>query len=89
MVEAYFEWKAAWYFAGLAVMAIIAGIYILFRLLVWLYLKMCQARKKRLEMLEEYYEDKLEPDLGSAEYLAEKYNIRGDADGQNRRKDSE
>lgn len=80
MIEAYFEWKAAWYFAGLAVMAIIAGIYILFRLLVWLYLKMCQARKKRLEMLEEYYEDKLEPDLGSAEYLAEKYNIRGDAD---------
>ena len=73
MVEAYFEWKAAWYFAGLAVMAIIAGIYILFRLLVWIYLKMCQVRKKRLEMLEEYYEDKLEPDLGSAE----KYNIRG------------
>ncbi len=38
-------------------------------------------------MLEEYYEDKLEPDLGSAEYLAEKYNIRGDAD--DRRADKE
>lgn len=82
MVEAYFEWKAAWYFAGLAIMAIIAGIHILFRLLVWLYLKMCQARKKRLELLEEYYEDKLEPDLGSAEYLARKYGIGSDADGQ-------
>ena len=87
MIEAYLEWKAAWYFAGLAVMAIITGIYILFRLLVWLYLKMCQATKKRLEMLEEYYEDKLEPDLGSAEYLAKKYNIRGDADESTERID--
>lgn len=33
-------------------------------------------------------QEKLEPDLGSAEYLAEKYNIRGDADGEHRREDS-
>ena len=58
MIEAYLEWKAAWYFAGIAIIAAVIIMGIFFGILIWIYRKMCDIQRKRLEMMEEYFEEK-------------------------------
>ena len=58
MIEAYLEWKAAWYFARIAIIAAVIIMGIFFGILIWIYRKMCDVQRKRLEMMEEYFEEK-------------------------------
>ena len=53
-------------------------------------LKRC-GHERCTTQLARYEDTSLTPDQtrGLAEYLTEKYNIRGDADGEHRREDSE
>ncbi len=56
-IEAYIEWKAAMYFAGVAVMAIIILTCILIGGLVWICRMMCRSREKRLEKMMKEWEE--------------------------------
>lgn len=57
MIEAYIEWKAAAYFVGVAVMAIIILTCILIWGLTWIYRMMCRSRRKRLEKMMKKWEE--------------------------------
>lgn len=57
MVEKYFEWKALTYFAewGLFIAAVITVAII--ALVIWMYKKMCDRRKKRLDRMMKKWEE--------------------------------
>ena len=57
MIEKYFEWKAIEYFAGWGIIIAIAIMIAIGALIVWIYKKMCDRQKKRLDRMMKKWEE--------------------------------
>lgn len=51
MIEKWLEWKAIEYFTGLYIAAAVIAAIGTLALIIWIYKKMCEHRKKRLEWM--------------------------------------
>lgn len=58
MIEKYFEWKAIEYFAGWGIIIAVAIMIAIGALTIWIYKKMCDGRKKRLDRMMKKWEEK-------------------------------
>ena len=57
MIEKYFEWKAIEYFAGWGIIIAVAIMIAIGALIVWIYKKMCDRQKKRLDRMMKKWEE--------------------------------
>lgn len=57
MIEKYFEWKAIEYFAGRGIIIAVAIMIAIGALIVWIYKKMCDRQKKRLDRMMKKWEE--------------------------------
>lgn len=57
MIEKYFEWKAIEYFSGWGIIIAVAIMIAIGALIVWIYKKMCDGRKKRLDRMMKKWEE--------------------------------
>ena len=57
MIEKYFEWKAIEYFACWGIIIAVAIMIAIGALIVWIYKKMCDRRKKRLDRMMKKWEE--------------------------------
>lgn len=58
MIEKYFEWKAIEYFVGWGIIIAVAIMIAIGALTIWIYKKMCDGRKKRLDRMMKKWEEK-------------------------------
>ena len=58
MIEKYFEWKAIEYFGGWGIIIAVAIMIAIGALTIWIYKKMCDGRKKRLDRMMKKWEEK-------------------------------
>lgn len=58
MMELYYEIKMAIFFGVIVFVIIAISIYTIMALITWIYLKMCRARKRRIEWMMKQQEEK-------------------------------